>query len=69
MEKVIKEHKYTVDELALIGDKKSDIGAGARLRVETYLVLTGYGKEHRALVNANFVAPDLLNAVQHIVNR
>lgn len=67
IENTISNYSYTIGELALIGDKKSDIDAGARLGVDTYLVLTGYGREHRALVNANFVVPDLLSAVQHII--
>jgi len=69
IENTIKDHGYTRDELALIGDKKTDIDAGMSLGIDTYLVLTGYGKEQHMSVTADFVAPNLLNAVQHILQR
>jgi Histidinol phosphatase and related phosphatases len=68
IDKVIGEHKYQVDELAQPGDKKSDIDAGIKLGIDTYLVLTGYGKEHCSTANATSVMPDILSVAKHIVN-
>lgn len=67
IESVMAEHGYGVDELALIGDKDTDIEAGNRLGLRTYLVLTGYGEEHRDCSNASYVKPDLLGAVRHLL--
>jgi len=67
MEQVIREHGYNNDELVLIGDKKSDIDAGIKLRIDTYLVLTGYGKENRSSANATHVMPDILSVAKHII--
>ncbi len=66
---IIGEQHYEVDELALVGDKKSDIEAGTALGLDTYLVLTGYGKEQRSLVNPTFVIPDIYHAAVHIISR
>lgn len=68
IEKEIAENGYRIDELALIGDKKSDIEAGARLCIDTYLVLTGYGKEHSISAAPTYVMTDILDAVRHIIS-
>jgi D-glycero-D-manno-heptose 1,7-bisphosphate phosphatase len=39
----------------LVGDKASDIQAGLAAGVSSILVLTGYGKEHRALLSDDVV--------------
>lgn len=41
--------------------------AGQRLGIRTYLVETGYGAEHKNQVRADFVAPDLKTAVDHLL--
>ncbi|MBI2067935.1 MAG: HAD family hydrolase [Deltaproteobacteria bacterium] len=64
-EAVLKE--YPKERLTLVGDKKSDIEAGQRLGIRTYLVETGYGAEHKNQVRADFVAPDLKTAVDHLL--
>lgn len=67
IESVMAEHNYQSSELALIGDKDTDIEAGNRLGLRTYLVLTGYGREHQGNANATYVEPDLLGAVRHLL--
>jgi ribonucleotide monophosphatase NagD (HAD superfamily) len=52
----------------LIGDKNTDIEAGRRLGIKTYLVETGYGKEEKSITNANFVKKDLKDVVVHILD-
>lgn len=68
IEGVIKENNFKTDEIALIGDKNSDIEAGRRLAIRTYLVETGYGGEEKNRTNATFVKKDLKDAVVHILN-
>ncbi|NLT23664.1 MAG: HAD family hydrolase [Syntrophorhabdus sp.] len=67
LESVMRERNYSIEELILIGDKNSDIDAGNKLGLRTYLVLTGYGNEHRESTKASFVVPDLLVAVKHLL--
>lgn len=67
IEDVIKQENFRLRELALIGDKNSDIDAGYKLGIETYLVLTGYGNEHKAHTKATYVRQNLLSAVRHIL--
>ncbi len=47
IESIMNENHYKSYELALIGDKNSDIDAGHKLGLRTYLVLTGYGSIYR----------------------
>jgi len=65
---VVEENHLKVDEVVLIGDKNTDIEAGNRLRMKTYLVETGYGAEEKKRTNATFVKKDLLGAVVHLLN-
>jgi D-glycero-D-manno-heptose 1,7-bisphosphate phosphatase len=69
IEDVISQKVYQVNELALIGDKNSDIEAGNRIGIITYLVQTGYGKEHQINTTATYVKRDILSAAQHIVGQ
>jgi D-glycero-D-manno-heptose 1,7-bisphosphate phosphatase len=69
IEDVMNQKQYRVNELAIIGDKNSDIEAGNRIGIITYLVQTGYGKEHRINTIATYVKSDILSAVQHIVGQ
>ena len=68
IENVISENNFKIDEIALIGDKNSDIEAGRRLQISTYLVETGYGAEEKNKTNAAFVKKNLKDAVVHILN-
>jgi D-glycero-D-manno-heptose 1,7-bisphosphate phosphatase len=68
LESIIEENSYKKNEVALIGDKNSDIDAGKKLGLTTYLVLTGYGLEHQENTKATYIKPDLLGAVRHLLN-
>ena len=59
--------KFKADEIALVGDRDSDIEAGIRLGITTYLVLTGYGRDHRNDTKADYIKPDMLSAVKHLL--
>ncbi len=67
IEEIIRKERFNVNEMALIGDKDTDIEAGRRLGLTTYLVLTGYGREHQGVTNAHYIKPDLLSAVKHLL--
>lgn len=55
----------------MIGDKKLDIEFGHNARLQTALVLTGYGQSHLAKIKQqpDFVAENLLEAVNHIITQ
>jgi len=59
-EKAAKDFKINIHECLMIGDTGSDIEAGAKLGIETMLVLTGKGSE--TLENIKNLNPT------HIVN-
>ncbi|MDX1386884.1 MAG: HAD family hydrolase, partial [bacterium] len=44
---IIEREGYLPHHLAVIGDKNSDIEAGRRLGIRSYLVETGFGADHR----------------------
>jgi D,D-heptose 1,7-bisphosphate phosphatase len=67
LEEVILCEDFHPEESVLIGDKESDIEAGVRLGLTTYLVLTGYGAAYKTETRATFVKKDLLAAARHIV--
>ena len=67
IEEVMEKEKFKADEIALVGDRDSDIEAGIRLGITTYLVLTGYGSEHRNDARADYIKPDMLSAVKHLL--
>lgn len=49
IEEIIRKERFNVNEMAPIGDKNTDIEAGRKLGLTTYLVLTGYGREHQGV--------------------
>jgi D-glycero-D-manno-heptose 1,7-bisphosphate phosphatase len=63
---VIEENNYQMDEIVLIGDKNTDIEAGKRLGIKTFLIETGYGAEEKRTTNATFIKRDLKDAVIQI---
>ena len=69
IEEILELGNIQPDETVLIGDKNSDIDAGYKMGITTYLVLTGYGMEHMKNTKANFIKDDLLSAVKHALNR
>jgi D-glycero-D-manno-heptose 1,7-bisphosphate phosphatase len=54
-------------ESFVVGDKCSDIEMGKRANAATILVLTGYGNEQPMQARADFVAEDLRQAAEIIV--
>jgi D-glycero-D-manno-heptose 1,7-bisphosphate phosphatase len=68
LEDVIEENNYQMDEIALVGDKNTDIEAGKRLGIRTFLVETGYGVEEKRTTNATFIKRDLKDAVLHMLH-
>jgi D-glycero-D-manno-heptose 1,7-bisphosphate phosphatase len=69
IEEIIDQEQILPGEAVLIGDKNSDIDAGNKVGMETYLVLTGYGMEHRSETKASFVTDDLFSAARDIFER
>lgn len=67
IEDVIEHEGFNLNEIALIGDKNSDIEAGCNFGIITYLVLTGYGAEHQNATKATYITQDILSAVNHIL--
>jgi D-glycero-D-manno-heptose 1,7-bisphosphate phosphatase len=68
IEQVMEENAFRTDEVILIGDKNTDIEAGRRLGVRTYLVETGYGSAEKNRTKATFVKGNLKEAVDHLLN-
>ncbi len=67
IEEIFRFGEYKIEEAVLIGDKNSDIDAGKKLGIKTYLVLTGYGKEYKKDTKADFVIDDLFSAITHVL--
>jgi D,D-heptose 1,7-bisphosphate phosphatase len=66
LEEVLRRERLAPEEAVLVGDKNSDIEAGHRLGMRTYLVLTGYGREHQHDTQATYIVENLLAAARHI---
>ena len=64
---VIEKEGFSQDCLVLIGDKNSDIEAGRKLGIRTYLVETGYGIDHKHTTRADYVVKDIQAAVRHLL--
>ncbi len=67
IEEVMNKEKLNANEIALVGDRDSDIETGHRLGITTYLVLTGYGREHKDDTKADYIKPDMLSAIKHLL--
>ena len=68
LDAALAEHGWGARDCVLIGDKNSDIEAGLRLGMRTYLVETGHGRDHRAQTRAQHVVSDLAAAVAHLLS-
>lgn len=68
LEDVIEENDFKMEEIVLIGDKNSDIEAGRRLGIKTYLVETGFGFAEKANTKAMFIRSNLKDAVVHLLS-
>ncbi len=68
LDKVIAKNRFLPNEMVLIGDKNTDIETGRKLNMKkTYLVETGYGLKEKADTKADMVVPNLLAAVNDIL--
>ena len=64
---IMSEQGLDVRDVALIGDKETDIEAGKNVGMVTYLVMTGYGREYVSGTSAMHVKDDILGAVKHLL--
>ena len=67
LESIIRRGAFKTEDLALIGDKNSDIEAGNRLGIRTYLVETGYGRQEKETTKAHQVTLNLEEAVDELL--
>jgi D-glycero-D-manno-heptose 1,7-bisphosphate phosphatase len=65
---VLRRKKFQKKNLAMIGDKNSDIEAGRRLGIRTYLVETGFGLREKPTTAADEIARDLNEAVDKLLS-
>ncbi len=65
---IIARERFLPEELAIVGDKNTDIETGRKLGMTTYLVETGYGAAEKENTKADFIAPDVLAAVKKILS-
>ena len=70
IEQAIDQLGVTLEGSWMVGDKRSDIETGFAAGMRTALVLTGYGKDHRALLDRepDVVSEDLLAAARAIID-
>jgi ribonucleotide monophosphatase NagD (HAD superfamily) len=61
------ENEFKSTDVALVGDKNSDIDAGKSLGIRTYLVETGFGETEKFSTKADFIVPSLREAVHHLL--
>ena len=69
LEQGLKLVKSSAAQAVMIGDKNSDIEAGLRLNMTTYLVETGYGTEEKSNTQAHYMVADLAAAVEHLLKK
>lgn len=67
LRRVIDSSGHDAGQFALIGDKNTDIEAGRRSGVRTYLVETGYGAKEKVQTLADYIVPDLDAAVSRLL--
>ncbi len=63
------EFEIDMENSWMIGDKNIDVETGRKTGLSTAFVLTGYGQQHKALLNVkpDFIASDLGDAVKRIL--
>jgi len=66
-QRVLSREKSGPEFMAMVGDKNSDIEAGRKLGMVTYLVETGYGAVEKSETHADYVVSDLMAAVEHML--
>ncbi len=60
VELAAREHSIDLENSWVVGDKLSDVGAGARAGCKTALVLTGYGKKELLRCEEKGLRPDIV---------
>lgn len=70
IEQACRDFDIDLENSWMIGDKKLDVELGTNAKLNTALVLTGYGKDHLEELEQkpDFVAETLLEVVNHIIN-
>ena len=68
LKEIKKEYNINLEESFVIGDRKSDIELGKNARCKTILVLTGNGDNIKNEVSPDYMAEDLLDAAEWILN-
>ena len=69
IEQAIADLQIDLEQSWMVGDKKLDIGTGHNAGMQTALVTTGYGAQHKALLDKkpDVTAKNLLEAAQLII--
>jgi D-glycero-D-manno-heptose 1,7-bisphosphate phosphatase len=60
IQKAVEEQRLDLKDAVVIGDKLSDVELGKKLKVNTVLVLTGYGKKEAEKANSHQIKPDYI---------
>lgn len=67
LEGVLKNKNYLKKNMALIGDKNTDILAAKNFGIASYLVETGYGNKEKSETVADYIMSDLKAAIVHLL--
>jgi len=67
IKRIMSKHGLAKGEVALIGDKNSDVEAGKGLVIRTYLIESDYTKEEGNSPCADFLVKDLKSAILHLL--
>ncbi len=67
IDQAIAAHDFDPRDAWVIGDKEADIGLAHAVGARSVLVRTGYGKSYESETKANFVADDVTEAVNFIL--
>lgn len=59
--------KLSPSQAVMIGDRNTDITAGKKVGIESYLVLTGYGLHEKETTTADYIVKDLKEAVNKVL--
>lgn len=65
----VKEFNIDLKKSYVIGDKPCDIEVGKKCKCKTILVRTGYGQKYESQLSPDYVADNLLEAVEWIMKK
>lgn len=68
IDEAARDHGIDPSQSWMIGDKEIDIACGRAAGCRTILVLTGYGERYRDS-GADYIAPDVTDAIRHILSQ